>query len=141
MAKKTEDEVLNAGQTEDTKGTAAGETAAAEGSDTDADAEVTEEGGGEEAADDAGKLLIARKPILYLARQYKVGEIIPANDAAMVEAWLDAGSAVWMAVPEKVPKAKPVTAEPGLGGIAAAAAESDSDDLVGRVPKTKSRKK
>lgn len=41
------------------------------------------------------KVLTALRPILYLARQYKVGESLPANDAKMVEAWIAAGSAEW----------------------------------------------
>ena len=55
---------------------------------------------GAETGEDAGekptpKVLTALRPILYLARQYKVGESLPANDAEMVEAWIAAGSAEW----------------------------------------------
>ena len=34
--------------------------------------------------------LIATYPILYLSKQYEVGDELPANDPKMVEAWLEA---------------------------------------------------
>jgi len=84
--------------------------------------------------------LVARIPILYLSRQYKVGDELPASDANMVQAWLDAKSAAWVSGEvKKASTAKPVTAEPGLPGKAAAS--ETGEDLVGKVPKTNSRKK
>ena len=85
--------------------------------------------------------LIAVNPILYLSRQYKVGDEIPASDPVMVQAWLEAGSAVWESgeAPKKKPAANPVTADPGLPGEAAAS--ESKDNLVGKVPKTSARKK
>lgn len=124
-----------------------------------------------------GNALIAVYPILYHARQYRVGETLPTNDADMVAAWLEAGTAKWRdgespepdkekeAVPEttespesdkekkavsettespepdKGEKAVPETAEPGLSGYNSTSTETDGDDLVGKVPKTKQRKK
>lgn len=41
------------------------------------------------------KKLIAKRPILYLGRTYKRGDILPAHDQRMVTAWLLAGSAAW----------------------------------------------
>jgi len=41
------------------------------------------------------KVLTALRPILYLARQYKVGDSLPVNNQEMVEAWIEAGSAEW----------------------------------------------
>ena len=41
------------------------------------------------------KVLTALRPILYLARQYKVGDSLPVNNTEMVEAWIGAGSAEW----------------------------------------------
>lgn len=41
------------------------------------------------------KRLIAKRPIQYMGRTYDVGEALPAYDAAMVAAWLAAGSAEW----------------------------------------------
>lgn len=84
--------------------------------------------------------LIAIKPILYLSRQYKVGDELPVSDANMVQAWLDAKSAVYASgEAKKASTAKPVTAEPGLPGKAAAS--ETGEDLVGKVPKTNARKK
>lgn len=77
--------------------------------------------------------LVAVYPILYGAHQYKVGDELP--DSEMKQAWLDAGTAV-MAEDEsavKVPKATPLTAQPGQIGISNSGNE---DDLAGRLPKT-----
>ena len=37
--------------------------------------------------------LIAKRAVLYQGRQYEPGEVLPAYDAIMVDAWLRAGSA------------------------------------------------
>lgn len=37
--------------------------------------------------------LIAKRAVLYQGRQYEPGEVLPAYDTAMVDAWLRAGSA------------------------------------------------
>lgn len=88
------------------------------------------------------KSLVATYPILYHSHQYAVGDTLPVNDTAMVEAWIEAGTAVWSDGEEKstAAKAVPKTAEPGLSGKAAGS-ETDGDDLVGKVPKTPARKK
>ena len=91
-----------------------------------------------------GKKLIALRPILYLGRQYAEGDELPVNNAGMVEAWIDANSAKYVDMPvEEKPKAKPVTATPGLAGKASGSSEkSDSDgDLVGKIPATEKRKR
>lgn len=89
--------------------------------------------------------LIARIPILYLAKQYKDGEELPVNDTVMVNAWIEAGSAFWKeddSAEQPKPKAKAVTATPGVAGLAAGAEKDEEDgDLVGRVPTTSKRKK
>ncbi len=41
------------------------------------------------------KTLIAMRPILYLAKQYKAGDRLPVNNQEMVSAWIEAGSAAW----------------------------------------------
>lgn len=41
------------------------------------------------------KGLIATRPILYLAKQYKAGDRLPLNNQEMAAAWIEAGSAVW----------------------------------------------
>lgn len=82
--------------------------------------------------------LRAVQPILYRAHQYEVGDELP--DSEMKQTWLDAGTAV-MAEDEpaaKVPKATPLTAQPGQIGISNSGNE---DDLAGRLPKTIERAK
>ena len=82
--------------------------------------------------------LIAVYPILYRSRQYWVGQELPADDAGMVQAWIEAGTATWVdpAAP-KPPKAKPAAAEPGRAGESPNG-ETD-ENLVGKVPKTPAR--
>ena len=71
----------------------------------------------ETKSNSAGKILTAVYPILYLSRQYKVGEALPANDPAMAEAWIAAGTAVWIPAPSsdtgEGQGARPMTEEPG----------------------------
>lgn len=92
-----------------------------------------------------GKTLVALYPILHHSHLYKVGEALPVNDADMVAAWLETGTAAWTdgekSEPEEVAKAVPKTAEPGRTGRASDGNETDGDDLAGKVPKTKQRKK
>lgn len=112
------------------------------------------------------KKLIATYPILYLSGLYEVGTELPANDPTMVQAWLDAETAVWKdgmdneedsdtkesAEPEsgdtkqgdntaesETPPAftTQVTAEAGLAGDSLNA--ETKDNLVGQVPKTQTR--
>lgn len=98
----------------------------------------TDEDGPKDESDEA-KDLVALRPILYLSRQYKVGDKLPANNPDMVRAWIDAHSAEWMSARKEIQGAKPVTAEPGLSGMAYVS-ETDNN-LVGKVPRTASRKK
>ena len=58
-----------------------------EGQDTEGDSDVS--------VSEEPKMLIATRPILYLAKQYKAGERLPLNNQEMVEAWIEAGSAAW----------------------------------------------
>ena len=82
--------------------------------------------------------LIAVYPILYRSRQYWVGQELPADDAGMVQAWIEAGTAAWVDPDApKPPKAKPAAAEPGLAGESPNR-ETD-ENLVGKVPKTPAR--
>lgn len=111
--------------------------------------------------------LIAKRPILHLAKLYHVGDELPTSDPVMLDAWLEAGSAEWQKDPaevEEVPvdkqqeedqevpadkqqensetivtdeKANPQTAEPGLPGESGS---GEPDELVGKVPKTPERK-
>lgn len=82
--------------------------------------------------------LIAVYPILYRSRQYWEGQELPADDAGMVQAWIEAGTAAWVDPDApKPPKAKPAAAEPGLSGESPNG-ETD-ENLVGKVPKTPAR--
>ncbi len=89
--------------------------------------------------------VIAEIPILYRGKQYKKGEALPTDDAQMVELWKEAGSVKIIEDGEK-PKVAPVqpkatreTAEPGLEGMAVNG--ETEENLVGKVPKTTTRKK
>lgn len=83
--------------------------------------------------------LVATYPILYRSNQYEVGDSLPADDESMVQAWLDAGTAVWSEGKQEKAKATPATATAGLAG------ESKNgetpENVVGRVPKTPTRSK
>ncbi|MBO1870081.1 hypothetical protein J4O15_03795 [Lachnoanaerobaculum sp. Marseille-Q4761] len=91
--------------------------------------------------------LIAKYPILYLSKQYNIGDEIIANNSDMVAAWIDADTAEWIDDEESVdqaevtentvPSAVPVSAEAGLTGEVTG--EEDGDDLVGKIPKTPAR--
>ena len=83
--------------------------------------------------------LVATYHILYISHQYEVGDSLPADDESMVQAWLDAGTAVWSEGKQEKAKATPATATAGLAG------ESKNgetpENVVGRVPKTPTRSK
>ena len=83
--------------------------------------------------------LVATYPILYRSHQSEVGDSLPADDESMVQAWLDAGTAVWSEGKQEKAKATPATATAGLAG------ESKNgetpENVVGRVPKTPTRSK
>ena len=54
--------------------------------------------------------LIARRDILFRSRIYRAGEKLPADNEAMVDAWLKAESARWddeKPEPQKAAKEKP----------------------------------
>ena len=57
------------------------------------------------------KALTAKRAVLYQGRMYEPGDILPAGDSRMVEAWLEAESAEWTGeVKEPVQEAQ---GEPG----------------------------
>lgn len=85
-------------------------------------------------------MLVAKLPILYRSNLYEVGDKLPADNQSMVDAWVDAGSAVWKDEDEgkaKTPKAKSVTAPLGTEGISS---DGDPKAKVGRLPDTPTRK-
>lgn len=87
--------------------------------------------------------LIAQQHILFESKMYAPGEELPVKNPDMVQAWLDAGTAVYDDDEEKktTVKATPRTAEPGLAGVAVASEAEDGENLAGKVPKTASRAK
>lgn len=107
--------------------------------------EVPEDASGEEAEEETeeggNKVLVAVYPILFLSHQYKVGDVLPTNYPNMVDAWLEAGTAVWRKTEPALSKATPVTAEPGLAGTAVTSDSENGEDLVGKVSKTARRSK
>ena len=93
------------------------------------------------------KNLVATCPILYLSHQYNEGDVLPASNEDMVDAWLQAGTAKWVdgsksSAPEPA-KAVMACAEPGIPGsnVVSTTAEPSDEHLIGRVPKTGRRKK
>lgn len=94
----------------------------------------------EDSETELPQILTATCPILYLSHQYKVGEALPTNDPRMMEAWIAAGTAVWLPVKAPAAKAELWTAEPGLPGRAAVSESEDGDNLAGKIPKTSARK-
>lgn len=89
------------------------------------------------------KVLTAQKSILFESKLYDPGDELPTKNADMTEAWLAAGTAVWIddeTVSTKA-KARPRTAEPGQPGAAVASESEDGDNLAGKVPKTASRRR
>ena len=98
------------------------------------------------------KELIAKASILFESKLYGVGDKLPTHNATMIDAWIEAGTAVWVEKtvseqkseqePEQKPvKAKLMTAEPGLAGQAVSSENETGENLVGKVPKTASRSK
>lgn len=89
------------------------------------------------------KKLTAQRDILFESKIYAPGDELPTKDAGMVEAWLAAGTAVWIGEEEttKAPKAKARTAAPGVPGAAVSSESEDGDNLAGKVPNTRARKK
>ncbi len=86
-------------------------------------------------------MLKALRPILYRSTLYGVGDQLPSDDTAMVEAWIEAGSAAWSDDEETTSTAataKSVTAQPGMPGLSS---DGDPDALIGRVPKRGRKKK
>ena len=86
--------------------------------------------------------LKATRPVLLCNTQYEAGDTLPADNDRLVEAWLEAGSAVWkdeeQAAPEEPAKAVPVTAPPGQPGLSS---DGDPDALIGRIPDNPPRKR
>ena len=89
------------------------------------------------------KKLTAQTSILFESKMYKPGEELPVKNPAMVEAWLAAGTAVYIDDEQKKTptKARPQTAEPGQSGVAVHSESENNENLVGKVPKTNTRKK
>lgn len=82
--------------------------------------------------------LTARLPVLYLSRQYRPGDELPATDSALVDAWLESGAAYW-ADDEDTQTAPKVTAAAAEAGMPGKSSDADPEALVGKVPPRKKR--
>jgi len=85
-------------------------------------------------------ILTAMRSVLYRSTQYEAGDALPADNQAMVEAWLEAGSAVWKDEDEETEapkKAKRATAPPGTTGLSS---DGDPEARAGRLPDRPERK-
>lgn len=85
--------------------------------------------------------LIALRPVLYLARQYRAGDELPTNNPVMTEAWIAAGSAAWKDEDEQAEatasvKARAAAAKPGIEGRTDKGVETQ-----GEIPETPEREK
>lgn len=80
------------------------------------------------------KELIAIGYILFEAHQYKPGDVLPASNHEMVEAWIESKTAEWREKQDETGgmRARPSTAEAGMTG--AAIPSSGEDELIGKVP-------
>lgn len=95
--------------------------------------------------------LIALVPILFESKLYGVGTELPTHNTAMVDAWIEAKTAVWkektvstennVSTESEPVIAKPKTAEPGLEGQAVNSESETGENLVGKIPKTAARSK
>jgi hypothetical protein len=73
-------------------------------------------------------------PVLYCSRQYKTGDALPATDKALVDAWIEAGSAIWIddeEIPAVRAKAIPASVPAGIYGRSS---DGDPEAVMGRVP-------
>ena len=95
--------------------------------------------------------LLATREVLYYYRighragshLFGIGDELPTTDSDLVQAWVEAGSAVWQDddyTPPTHVKAKLMTAEPGLPGKAVGG-DSSGDDLVGKVLRSHTKRK
>lgn len=92
-----------------------------------------------------GKCLVAQEYIQIGSIIHRPGDLLPLDDTEMVNAWIEAGTAVWMDLAEymtapSTATARLVTAMPGMSGLAVGG-EATGDELVGRVPLTPERRK
>ena len=86
------------------------------------------------------EVLIAQAHIQYRDKRYKPGDALPACELS--SAWLASGAAIPVTdyVTIERPRAERSAAEPGLPGLAVGG-EYAGDDLVGKIPMTRERKK
>ena len=85
-------------------------------------------------------ILTALRPVLYRSKQYRAGDALPADKAEMVDAWIEAGSAVWTdGVPAEMESAKAVPASAPAGLPGKSNDEFDGEP-VGKIPDSPVRK-
>lgn len=56
--------------------------------------------------------LTAARTVLHLNRLYQPGEELPQHDASLVDAWLEAGSAIYEEAPQEPPQENQQQQEP-----------------------------
>lgn len=101
--------------------------------------EILEEQKSCTSATEEKKELVAVLPVLFESGQYRAGDILPAHNQEMVEAWLENGAAVWKGEKElKNVKARPVAAQSGMQAITTP--KTSDDDLIGKIPQKKGRR-
>lgn len=85
--------------------------------------------------------LIAKAPILFESKLYEVGSELPTNNPQIVDAWLEAKTAVWIGdVPvENSVKVRQEANESGLAEKALISESETGEDLAGKVPKVTAR--
>lgn len=88
-------------------------------------------------------MLIATCSVLYRSKIYGAGDALPADNQSMVDAWLEAGSAVWQD-DEGKPAAKKAKRASTPSGVTGISSDGDKEALVGHVsdkPQRKTTKK
>ena len=78
--------------------------------------------------------LRASRPVLIGCTQYGAGDQLPVTNEALVGAWLEAGSAVWVDDEEKTAEPAPKAVPVALAGLPGKSSDGDPDAKVGRVP-------
>lgn len=78
--------------------------------------------------------LRASRPVLIGCTQYGAGDQLPVTNEALVGAWLEAGSAVWVDDEEKTAEPAPKAVPVALAGLPGKSSDGDPDTLIGKVP-------
>lgn len=77
--------------------------------------------------------LKASRPVLIGCTQYGVGDQLPVTNEALVCAWLEAGSAVWVDDEDKTAEPAPKAVPVALAGLPGKSSNGDPDAKVGKI--------